>query len=140
MRGVVALWTGSYGPLNDRTMVESESIPEKMSARILSNVILNCNTDRQMNNAACSKHSSYKGHSIIAQFLGGSNSYETLSSLSLASKAVQSEVTPILYETVILDSDRVWWRVKRSSEDRKWFNNSHSNEICVTQSASISSP
>jgi hypothetical protein len=87
-----------------------------------------CETDNLLNIAQCSKETSILVVPLVAQFLAGSNSYGTLANLSLASKLVRFEITPILYETVILDGDRGWWRQKRSAGEREWFDNSSLRE------------
>lgn len=47
---------------------------------------------------------------IVAGFLAGQNSYGTLASLAGTCKLLKGEIAPTLYETVILDSNRQWWR------------------------------
>jgi hypothetical protein len=85
-------------------------------------------TDDSRNIAQCSNETSIVVVSLVAQFLAGCNSHGTLANLSLSSKLVRSEITPILYETVILDGDRGWWREKRSAGEREWFDSSSLRE------------
>lgn len=46
----------------------------------------------------------------VAGFLAGQNSYGTLANLASTCKLLKGERASTLYETVILDNDRQWWR------------------------------
>ncbi|GHJ84488.1 hypothetical protein NliqN6_0890 [Naganishia liquefaciens] len=47
---------------------------------------------------------------IIGRFLAGQNSYATLAALAVGNKLLKQELTPVLWETVILDGDKGWWQ------------------------------
>lgn len=53
---------------------------------------------------------------LVGQLLAGQNSLATLVSLTATWRSLQQELTPVLYETVILLGDRNWWRMGVTSE------------------------
>jgi hypothetical protein len=47
---------------------------------------------------------------VIGRFLAGQNSYKTLANLGMCCKLLDQETASTLYETVLLDSNRGWWK------------------------------
>lgn len=45
----------------------------------------------------------------IAEFLAGSFAYGSLAKLNLATRAVHEETLPVLFDTVVWETNRRWW-------------------------------
>lgn len=56
-------------------------------------------------------------YGIIAEFLAGSFVFGTLANINVASRLIQEETLPVLYETLLIDDEEKW----PQSEDGKWI-------------------
>lgn len=57
---------------------------------------------------------------IIAEFLAGSFAYESLANLNVATRAIWEETLPVLYETVVWETERRWWIHEGGYIPRGW--------------------